>query len=540
MPVYNGGCYFRLAIQSALAQSYDNIEIVVVNDGSTDGGKTDAIAQEYKSRIVYIRQENKGVAGALNTAIAHMTGDFFTWLSHDDIHLANKVGRQVEYAAQIAKPDAILFSDYDLIDAEGGRVATVRLPHQRMVEAPMLSLLQGYINGCTLFIPTWIMHQYGPFDERLRYTQDYELWNSILADHEFFHQPEVLIQYRTHPGQDSHKLGAVTEGDALWTRMLDSRSEVERVQLFGSRRRYFASMARFLDKTPYKRAAAYAHDQIPLAVPDTLVSVVMPFWNEVTLACRALRSVLAQTHGRVEVIAVDDGSTEDTTELKALALRDPRVRLVRQANAGPGAARNHGMREALGDYIAFLDAEDLFLPHKVQRQMELMQRDGHVLSHTSYYVTYPERSAGLGLLRSGAFTGKVYPAIIASCPIATPTVMLHRTVVSAGFEFTTGSCIAEDVLTWIELTARYEILGIDEPLSVVEWSGTSAALSQEKSVLGLMNILAGVCEHPVHGRCAEQIESLRGTLRRLAQLWKTQGPDEILALQVAAAFGAPD
>jgi glycosyltransferase involved in cell wall biosynthesis len=539
MPVYNGGHYFDMALQSALAQSYSNIEIVVVDDGSTDGGQTEAIARQHGSKIVYVRQENKGVAGALNTAIALMTGDYFTWLSHDDIYLPHKTQRQVEYAAQIGKSSAILFSDYDLIDAEGEFVTSVRLPRQRVVDSPMLPLMQGWINGCTLFIPTWIMRRYGPFDERLRYTQDYDLWNKILADYEFFHQPEILIRYRIHPGQGTHKPAAIPEGDALYIRMLTSRRDSEQVQLFGSRRRYFASMAGFLDQTRYKRAAAYARDQIPLVAQDTLVSVVVPFWNEVSLVCRAVRSALAQTHSRIEVIAVDDGSTVDTSELEALADQEPRIRLIRQANAGHGAARNRGMREASGDYIAFLDADDQFLPLKVQRQMELMQLRGHVLSHTSYYVSYPERCTELGLLRSGTFTGNVYPAIIADCPIVMPTVMLHRTIVSSGFEFPTKFQAAEDVLAWIELAARFELLGIDEPLSIVEWHPTSASLSLEKSVVRRMNILAYVSEDPMHARHAGQIETLRQSLRSLARQWKT---NELISrdLQVTAAFGAAE
>src|SRR5215217_2153985 len=101
IPVYNGANFVAQAIDSALAQTYCNIEVIVVNDGSTDGGATDAIVRKYGGRVRYIVQENRGVGGALNTAISQMTGEVFTWLSHDDIHLPEKVARQLDFFQQI-------------------------------------------------------------------------------------------------------------------------------------------------------------------------------------------------------------------------------------------------------------------------------------------------------------------------------------------------------------------------------------------------------------------------------------------------------
>src|SRR5436305_10006768 len=103
IPVYNGSNYVRYAIESALNQTYQYTEVILVNDGSDDGGATDSIARQYLGRINYIVQENKGVAGAMNTAISHMTGDIFTWLSHDDIHLSEKVAAQIEYWHSVGK-----------------------------------------------------------------------------------------------------------------------------------------------------------------------------------------------------------------------------------------------------------------------------------------------------------------------------------------------------------------------------------------------------------------------------------------------------
>ncbi len=524
MPVYNGGHYFRLALESALAQDYSNLEIVVVNDGSTDGGETERIALSHGDRVTYVHQENRGTGGALNTAVKHMTGDLFAWLSHDDLHLPHKTSAQVAFWRRLGTPNACLFSDYDLIGPEGELITTMRLPFERIRQNPRLPLVNAFVNGCTLLIPAAIIRAFGPFNEALRYTQDYDLWNRILAQHEFFHQPEVLIRYRLHPGQDTNKPVAAAEAEAFWMQMVDSRTETERTQMFGSTPRYFESFATILNPTPFKRAFAHAKAAAASAqATGALVSIVIPFYNEVPLALRAARSALNQIDAQVEVILVDDGSTENVEPIKALAAQDPRVSLVRQTNAGPAAARNQGMNKAAGSYVAFLDADDLFLPNKIARQLDLMLRHGSMFSHTSYYVSYPGTREGLGLWRSGGFGGACYPAIIGSCPIATPTVMLHRSILDGGFGFPTGVQIGEDVLLWIDLAARYLLLGVDEPLSIVEWSDTSAALSQERQALGLSNMIEALENHPVHRRQVEQIGFLRRARMVIAHEWVAAG-----------------
>ncbi len=520
MPVYNGGGYFRLALESALAQRYDNCEIVVVNDGSTDGGETEAMARDYGERVRYIRQENRGVAGAMNTAVANMTGDYFAWLSHDDLHLPHKTQAQIDYLARLGRRDAILFSDYDLIGPDGHKISSVRLPRERISQSPMLPLLNGMINGCTLLIPAWIIRHYGPFDERLRYVQDYELWNKILGQHEFFHQPEILVEYRIHPDQGTNKPAAATEGDALWIRMLDARSEAERVQLFGSRRRFFASLAEFLDHTPYQGAAAYARGRISDCVRQSLVSIVLVFRDEIALVPRAVRSALAQTHERIEVILVNDGSTEDTNAIAALAREDRRVHVLHQPASGIATARNHGMDAARGDYIAFLDPTGRYLSHKVQRQVERMQRGGALISHTSYYASDPRVQQDWTHVASGAFTGALYPAIIADCPIVAQTVMLHRSLVAGGFRFPTTEPEAAETLAWVALAARHELLGIEEPLSVIEPAADGTLAPIKANARRTMGVLASVLEDPVHNPHEQQMFALREQLRDLARSWK--------------------
>lgn len=107
-----------------------------------------------------------------------------------------------------------------------------------------------------------------------------------------------------------------------------------------------------------------------MSTSEPLVSVVMPAWNAEATIAKALQSVAAQTYRNLEVIIVDDGSTDATlalvTEFSAV---DPRVRLVSRSNGGPGAARNTGIGEARGEWIALIDADDLWHPTKLEKQI---------------------------------------------------------------------------------------------------------------------------------------------------------------------------
>ncbi len=112
IPVYNGGDYLNESIQSALSQTYKNIEVIVVNDGSTDSGVTRNIALSYGDKISYYEKENGGVSSALNLGIKKMNGQYFSWLSHDDLYSSEKIEKQLTYALNSHdKSDVIVYSD---------------------------------------------------------------------------------------------------------------------------------------------------------------------------------------------------------------------------------------------------------------------------------------------------------------------------------------------------------------------------------------------------------------------------------------------
>lgn len=117
-----------------------------------------------------------------------------------------------------------------------------------------------------------------------------------------------------------------------------------------------------------------------------LVSVVMPVYNAVDFVAEAIASIQAQTCPEWELLAVDDGSTDGSSVVvAAIAAVDPRVRLITSVgNQGPGPARNRGIAAARGQYVAFLDADDLWHPEKLKTQLGWMQANAYVLGYTAY------------------------------------------------------------------------------------------------------------------------------------------------------------
>lgn len=222
IPVYNGSDYLREAVDSALAQTWRNVEVIVVNDGSDDGGRTEEIARSYGERIRYFRKENGGVASALNRGIAEMTGEFFAWLSHDDLYPPARIATQVE-AMRNAGRTVILYGDYGTIDGAGRRTGTTRVGFIREQDFRMALVLDIPVNGCTVLVPRSCFGGEGPFDERLRATQDYDLWFRLAGRHEFLHMRTELLLSRNHPGQGTRSMPEVCldEGNRNFIRFLD-------------------------------------------------------------------------------------------------------------------------------------------------------------------------------------------------------------------------------------------------------------------------------------------------------------------------------
>lgn len=205
IPVYNGSNYLAEAIESALAQTHGNLEVVVVNDGSTDDGATRRVAERYAGRIRYFEKPNGGVATALNFGIAEMTGEYFSWLSHDDLYLPDKIESQLNCLMQSTRDrDVIVYGDCAVFTRDPAQAQAVEAPDAGLKYFRHLLATSSAVHGCTLLIPRAALREH-LFDVTKPTTQDYDLWFRLAGVFDFVRLDRPLVLARQHPEQDSVK-----------------------------------------------------------------------------------------------------------------------------------------------------------------------------------------------------------------------------------------------------------------------------------------------------------------------------------------------
>ncbi len=202
IPVYNGSDYLREAIESAIAQTFKDVEVIVVNDGSSDGGKTEEIALSYGTAIRYFVKENGGVASALNVGIREMKGKYFSWLSHDDVYYPDKIASQLSFLNSCNNdPDTVMYSDFDIINSKSELTGSIKIEAPKPGNMRFALTVSYPIHGCTTLIPRSCFEKGGLFNEALRTTQDYDLWFRFASLFPFVHQSKSLIKSRHHEAQ---------------------------------------------------------------------------------------------------------------------------------------------------------------------------------------------------------------------------------------------------------------------------------------------------------------------------------------------------
>lgn len=207
IPLYNGSNYVAQAIDCALAQTYQNIEIIVINDGSTDGNAGRDICLSYGGKIRYFEKGNGGCASALNYGIRQAKGEFISWLSHDDLYDANKVEVQVGlYAQHELDPETTLISNSGrLIDENGGPIYRPNRAKNQLQDSVQMFqhlLFQEGFNGCGLLIPKRFFDGGLYFREDMRFVLDWNLWQKFAINGaKVYVDKRELVSNRMHSQQ---------------------------------------------------------------------------------------------------------------------------------------------------------------------------------------------------------------------------------------------------------------------------------------------------------------------------------------------------
>ncbi|MDJ0596951.1 MAG: glycosyltransferase family 2 protein, partial [Pleurocapsa sp. MO_226.B13] len=418
IPTYNSAEFLVEALASVFNQTYTDYEVIVIDDGSTDN--TQQAIELYRSRLNYVYQKNQGVAAARNKGIEIAKGELIAFLDADDLFLPQKLQQQV--AMFIANPDlGMVVSGWHLTNERGEITADVELwhslpkldlnawlywkpvlPSATMIRRQWLEKVGGFptetipvedvecflelvIQGCQA---TWCEHIGTLYRQvnnsslsrnTLRRVESLELLHQRL-----FGKPNLPVEMRRQENQ-------VIYCNLVWSAWLlyqhgyeGEMSDYLRKSLSYTTQSAAEISLNWIESfedycrgensqlNTYQLTQTSGWQQLiidTLATRQPKVSVIIPAYNSAKYLPEAIASVLEQTYTSYEIIVINDGSTDNTPEVVKPYLKQ--IRYFEQENQGVSTTRNRGIYLARGELIAFLDADDIFMPRKLEHQVAI-------------------------------------------------------------------------------------------------------------------------------------------------------------------------
>ena len=197
------------------------------------------------------------------------------------------------------------------------------------------------------------------------------------------------------------------------------------------------------------------------------VSVIIPTWNRAALIEKAIRSALEQTAPVLEVLVCDDGSTDNTEDI-VKNIGDDRVRWVNGARGGrPAIPRNRGLRECAGEWVAFLDSDDLWLPEKLEKQLDLAEKLGCLAVCSNGYHAIPGNGT-VGRYLNWDSNRVTFEDLLGVNRVICSSAVLHRSLLHSieGFPEDPGLKVGEDYSLWLRVATQTDFAFVPEPLIV--------------------------------------------------------------------------
>lgn len=224
-----------------------------------------------------------------------------------------------------------------------------------------------------------------------------------------------------------------------------------------------------------------------MPLSSLLISVIIPTYNRAHILLRAVNSVLCQTHSHLELIIVDDGS-EDCTLKVVSALQDPRIRLVHQSHQGVAAARNAGILQAKGEYIALLDSDDAWERNKLEMQVSFTLQGGWSITQTEeIWIRHQQRvNPGLRHIKP---SGWIFAPSLNMCLVSPSCVLMHCRCWDEVGLFDSRLLACEDYDLWLRCALRYPV-GLVPRHLVTRYAGHADQLSGKIIGMDLYRIMS--------------------------------------------------
>lgn len=401
VPAYNQAGWLPDTVKSLQAQTVTAWECIIINDGSTDD--TESVARGLAAedrRIVYIHQENRGLAGARNTGLDHARGRYIQFLDSDDLLLPEKMQRQLECLQSCPVPGAAYCRPKFCLDKDLKTEVSANKPFPLLDTAnPVLDLAARWEKGlsipchCYLFDARLFQDPVLRFDTALPNHEDWDCWMRVFARKPAVHfVDEKLVVYRRHSGSMCRDAEAMRGG---WLTALRKQHAVPETPM-----ELRWTLARRIREVESSKAAS---DNAALP-GQPLISVILTSYNYEQFVAEAIQSVFRQSYRKLELIIVDDGSRDRSREVIQETIADAPipVQTVFKENGGQASAFNAAYRLISGELVAFLDSDDFWYEDRIERMLDFVRLfpGGGVYQH--------QMDTGKGLKRNGLLNADVF------------------------------------------------------------------------------------------------------------------------------------
>lgn len=527
IPCLNSARYLRPTLISLLNQTEQPDQIIVADNGSTD--ESVEVARSFGSRVTVIEVAEAGAPAARAAGAELATGSALMFMDADDLVGPDTLAAlAAALEAGIADIACCPWYRYEFaagIWSVAPKSCPVRLPG----DDPLSAWLSGwYQPPCSVLWSRKAYERSGGWDNRVRMNQDGDIMmRGLVAGNSLSLVDGGAAYYRRLPGEQAsisskrktrygiesrlfvlQRLVALMGERGITKRYAPALAEAygaladdvgereadlaARIEIEKERFETQAGRPRRLARSGQReivRAAAQLGGRISLTkgsatIPSTLpracvpevgahseedctplVSVVIPAYNRAETIARSVDSVLQQDYRHIELLVVDDASSDETVEILA-QYADPRLRVIQQPrNGGVGAARNRGVEEAQGDFIAFLDSDDEWLPGKLGRQMALFvrapKRVGMVVTEVENRFADGATTIQKPMQHGGWFETLLLRNTLHGAP---SSGVLRKEVFEVVGGFDTRLPAIEDYELWLRISRFFDIACIDEPL----------------------------------------------------------------------------
>ncbi|MEG4200422.1 DUF1796 family putative cysteine peptidase [Microcoleus sp. Pol12A5] len=366
IPTKNRAEMLEIAVQSILEQTYENIEIIVINDHGVDVQKL-LEGLNYRGNIFYVKHDYpKERSATRNAGIGIAKGKYIGYLDDDDLYYPNHIQTLVEFLEKseykVAYTDAAKAEQ----EKQDGRYVTINrsVPYSYDFD-PDLLMVNNYIPILCVMHERACLEQTGVFDETLDTHEDWDLWIRMSLKFQMFHIKQTTCEFTWR-----------TDGSTTTSRRWD---DFERTR-----------------EIVRKRYSSYVNvnSVVQLITKQPLVSVIIPTKNRPQMLKEAIQSVFNQTFVDLEIIVINDGGVDVQSIILHLNNNGNIVYKKHDRALERSAARNTGIRAARGKYIAYLDDDDSYYPNHIETLVKFLENSEYKIAYTDAVMAEQKKQNG--------------------------------------------------------------------------------------------------------------------------------------------------